>query len=108
VPLGGGGATVAKIRQQPVKIRPGESLHGHVSVAFAKWRNRIPVVVERRRAGIAQRGKPIRAQLVYGDRLAWHKLVSGRQLTDLRQRVTRLLLCGVPAGEPVDASRSAD
>jgi len=43
---------------------------------MSPWRsrsgNRIPVVVERRRAGIVQRGKPIRAQLVDGDKSMWH------------------------------------
>lgn len=74
-------------------------------MALPQRRQRVPIGVERRRAGVVQRGQPVGAQLVDGDRFARHELVGGRLLADLSKRIAGLFLCRVPAADLLPPAR---
>jgi hypothetical protein len=83
------GATLAEVDQQPIQVRAGELLRRQLAVALGQQRQRVPVGVDRCRAGVVQRRDPVITQLADRYSLARHKSALGRLITDLGQRGAR-------------------
>ena len=105
VTLRGLGAAVAQRDEQLVQVGPRQLLRGEMPVLFAQRGQAVRVAVDRRRAGVVQRGEPVRAQLLDRHRLARHEGVGGRLLADLGQRIAGLLLGGVTAAHLLALTR---